>query len=124
MHHEDANATSVSPSEKCNPPDQYSYTDTLNPYANMEVMQQQKQLELQSDYPDANTADQVKTNTHEYANVDSDGNVIETDPEDGMHIYAEVNKPRKLEPILPQPVDNEGEYAEYGPAPTVPDKKY
>ena len=128
MNQEDTNVTSVSPSENNNPPEQYNFVSLIKTYANIqEELQHQSELMYANEPMYANEAAMERTNTDEeqqYANIGSDGNVIETDPGDGVQIYAEVNKPHKTGPILAKPVDNEGEYAEYGPAPTVPDKKY
>ena len=63
LHQEDADTTSASPTEKSNPPDQYSFTDTLKMSDNMHEMQHQ------SDPMKANTLDQVKAYDQEYTNV-------------------------------------------------------
>ena len=120
---EDTYATIISPSinnNNNNNLNEYSYANQVK----MSNIMQQQQLEQQSDYAYANTVDLVRANEQQYANVGSGGNGIETDPDDGVQVYAEVNKPHKSGPVLAKPVDIEGEYAEYGPAPTVPDKKF
>ena len=61
-----------------------------------------------------------------YHNVDQNGSVVleSLSNNSTQDVYAMVDKRQISDPVKPDPVDVEGEYAEYGPAPGVPDKKY